>query len=207
MSQPSLLELAIKYPSDKVINFGHNYIPGYTELFESKRDSATNVLEIGIGCLAHESHMQRFTNYKSGNSLRMWRDYFKNATIHAIDIYPEGMIHGEERIKTYVCDQTSESGLSNIMNNMGNIDIIIDDGSHILEHQVKSFMILEKFMKPGSIYVIEDIQPPTIPGFLSLDVFPQDFKKYIQENFIFKVFDTRHQTPFKDDMLIVFIKK
>ena len=36
--------------------------------------------------------------YKTGNSLRMWRDYFINANIHGIDIYKEAMIYDEDRL-------------------------------------------------------------------------------------------------------------
>jgi len=101
----SLLEIAHIHPSDKIITYGHNYIPGYSTLFDPKRYSAKNVLEIGIGCLNHETAMRTISNYRYGNSLRMWRDFFENATIYGIDIHAAGMMCDEPRITTILADQ------------------------------------------------------------------------------------------------------
>jgi hypothetical protein len=41
----------------------------------------------------------------------------------------------------------------------GDLDFIIDDGSHHPEHQITSFIYLfEHGLKPGGIYIIEDIE-------------------------------------------------
>lgn len=196
------------YPSDKSKVYGHDYIPGYSEIFDNIRSKVKNVLEIGIGCLDHETAMKRGCNYKSGNSIRMWRDYFMNANIYAIDIFEAGMIYNEERIKTFVADQSNARDLKRVMDNIGsNIDIIIDDGSHRAEHQRFSFEFLEKYLTSGSIYVIEDIQPPYIEAFKSLSIFSDDFSKMIKENYNIKFIDTRHVTNMPDDVLLCFIKK
>ena len=81
-----LNSISERYPSDKSKVYGHDYIPGYDDLFQNIRFKVNSVLEIGIGCLDHETAMKRGCNYKSGNSLRMWRDYFINAHIYALDI-------------------------------------------------------------------------------------------------------------------------
>ena len=36
-------------------------------------------------------------------------------------------------------------------------DMILDDGQHFIDHQLKSFDILFKNVKPGGYYIIEDI--------------------------------------------------
>ena len=38
------------------------------------------------------------------------------------------------------------------------LDIIIDDGSHINEHVIRTFQYLFPKLKPGGIYVVEDTQ-------------------------------------------------
>ena len=89
-------------------NTHHSYLPLYQTILISKKETAKNVLEIGTGCLAHEYAMKKgVSNYNNGNSMRMWRDYFPNANIYAIDIFKEGMIYDEERITTFVADQSS----------------------------------------------------------------------------------------------------
>lgn len=40
----------------------------------------------------------------------------------------------------------------------GNFDIIIDDGSHWPQHQIISFETLWKAVKPGGMYIVEDIE-------------------------------------------------
>ena len=87
------------------------------------------------------------------------------------------------------------------------LDIIIDDGSHLGEHQVFSFMYLNKYLSKNGIYVIEDIQPNHIDKFLNLSIFPKEYIKYINENFIVQYFDTRKDFGRADDFMMCFIKK
>jgi hypothetical protein len=203
-----LNQLASIYPSDKSKVYGHDYIPGYEELFKFSKDSVKNVLEIGIGCLNHEAAMMQRCKYRSGNSLRMWRDYFPHAKIFAIDIFPQGMIYDEERIITLVADQSNEKDLLRVVKTIGSaIDIIIDDGSHNADHQRISFEILEKYLIPGGVYVIEDIQAPFIESFKTLSIFTPEFSKKIREEYTIKFFDTRKVTNRPDDFLMCFIKK
>lgn len=204
----NLEEITQIYPSDKCRTYGHNYIPGYEELLRDIRYSAKSVLEIGIGCCAHEQHMQkRCPGYKSGNSIRMWRDYFESANIYAIDIFEEGMIKGEDRIQTFVADQSSEFDLTELTRKIGgSYDFICDDGSHHFAHQVISFKVLEKYLTPGGIYVIEDVQPPFIDGFKDLSIFGTEYAHYIRENYNISFYDTRIG-HFPDDFLMCFTKK
>ena len=104
--------------------------------------------------------------YKTGNSLRCWRDYFPNAIVHGIDIYDCDL--NENRIKTYNIDQTDIKNLD-IFNSL---DLIIDNGSQILEHQVISFMALEKKLTINGLYIIENISD--ISCFKDLKCFPKE---------------------------------
>jgi SAM-dependent methyltransferase len=203
-----LEEITQIYPSDKCKTYGHDYIPGYEDLLCNIRLSAKTVLEIGIGCCAHEKAMQRSVpQYNSGNSIRMWRDYFKSATIYAIDIFEEGMIKGEERIETFVANQGSETVLLKVTSNVGgSYDFICDDGSHEHHHQVFSFKVLEKYLNPGGIYVIEDVQPYFINSFKDLSIFGTEYAQYIKENYNISFYDTREGNK-SDDFLMCFTKK
>jgi hypothetical protein len=57
--------------------------------------------------------------------------------------------------------------LKRIAEEIGAIDIIIDDGSHYNEHVITTFKVLFPFLSPEGIYVVEDTQTsywPDVPG-------------------------------------------
>ena len=121
-----LFEIAKKYNLDKLIL--HTYIAYYNKLFQNFE--VTNMLEIGIGLKSHEDEMKIITNnYIGGNSLLMWKDYFNQAIVHGIDIYNTNRFDNDDRIKTYICDQSSKEQLNNLVKKTGDFDLIIDDGS------------------------------------------------------------------------------
>ena len=146
-----LSKLAIKYGTDKVPINGHSYTPYYHKLFKDMK--VGKLLEIGMG---YPETMQHLPDYKIGASLRMWRDYFPKAMIYGCDIKPTTMFKGN-RIKTFICDQSDKDSLMAMMNFIGNVDIIIDDGSHKTEHQIFTAKVLRPFTK---VYIIEDVKEP-----------------------------------------------
>ena len=205
----TLNELSIKYKLDKNIASNcHNYIPGYTELFENQRYNVKKMLEIGIGSIEN-GQMGGVIDYgyKTGNSLKCWSEYFTNAIIYGIDIYKHEELN-TERIITFKADQYSATDLEKVMSSINdNLDIIVDDGSHYANHQAFSFMFLNKFLNKNGIYVIEDIQPNNIDKFLDLSIFQENDQNYIKDNFIIKYLDTRKDYGRVDDFMVCFIKK
>ena len=210
----SLTNLSTFYGLDKHVRVSHNYMPTYERLFKNLKSCISHLLEIGCGGMydlkstLSEGDIKR-NFYKSGNSLRMWRDYFINANIYGIDINKD-LMFTEDRIKTFVADQSSEQDLKSVIDKINDpLDIIIDDGSHQGQHQVFSFMYLNKYLAPNGIYVIEDVQPSNIEGFKNLSIFPEHFKGYINQNFVVECFDTRNSCNRyrADDFMISFIKK
>ena len=137
-----LSELAFKYGTDKCPQIKHPYTTFYYRLLKEKRESIKKVLEIGIA---------------TGASLQMWRDFFPNAQIYGIDIVPEAL-YNDERIKSYLYNQTKESDLLDLIRNIGSdIDLIIDDGSHRKDHQIFACKTLMPVVKKDVIYIIEDV--------------------------------------------------
>jgi len=160
-----LTELAEKYIVDKCPKYNHYYTDMYDKILQSKVKTYKNIFEIGIG---NDTLMKPITNenYRAGASLRMWRDYFTNANIYGCDILPE-VIFEEERIQTFLCDQSNVGSLRGLMNRLPNPDLIIDDGSHILEHQIISFKTLFPYVK--DIYIIEDVMKYDIDKISNLE--------------------------------------
>ena len=201
-SRPTLTDLAIKYCLDKSIHSGsQDYIPEYITLFEPRRDDVKQMLEIGIGSLENNQmgglngDLVELCGYKTGNSLKCWAEYFPNATIHGIDIYKHSELD-TDRIKTYVADQSNANDLKRVAKAIGDkLDIIIDDGSHIHQHQVISFMNLHQHLTPDGIYVIEDINPKTAKDWVTASAFPPHFRTDVKNNFNIQFLKHRQKEP------------
>jgi hypothetical protein len=123
------------------------YYPAYERHFGALRDRRLNILEIGIGGYD--------TSAAGGGSLRMWECYFPHAKIYGLDIYDKSP-HDAGRVRTFRGSQADESFLRTMVQQIGPIDIVIDDGSHINEHVRKSFDVLFPLVADNGIYVIED---------------------------------------------------
>jgi len=48
--------------------------------------------------------------------------------------------------------------LKQVIEEIGEVDIILDDGSHIVKHMIFSFNLLFSSVKKGGLYVIEDLR-------------------------------------------------
>jgi hypothetical protein len=138
-----LRQLAEKHGTDKGL-FCHIYEKHLGHL----RRQPITLLEIGIG--GDEDPLQ------GGASLRMWKEYFEFATIHGIDLYDKSYCR-EDRIFTYQGSQDDRDFLSRVANQIGDIDVIIDDGCHFSPQVIKSFNVLFPRLKVGGVYVVEDI--------------------------------------------------
>lgn len=140
-----LTKLAIFCGTDK--GLGHFYTPHYQQFFRKFKFKRIKLLEIGVGGYKDPS--------EGGNSLRMWKMYFPFAQIFSIDIFDKKNIE-EPRIRIYQGSQTDEAFLKDLIDKIGSPTIIVDDGSHMNEHVIRSFELLFPFLKPGGIYAIED---------------------------------------------------
>jgi len=143
----NLTTLAKLFKTDKWGS--HFYTTHYQTHFKKFRFKKIKFLEIGVGGYNDP--------YSGGNSLRMWKAYFPFAIIYSLDIYDKSP-HEENRIKIYQGSQVDTDFLQSLCNEIGNFDIIVDDGSHINEHVIKSFEFLFPKLKKGGIYVVEDTQ-------------------------------------------------
>lgn len=126
----------------------HQYALHYQTHFERLRNRRLNLLEIGVG--GHEDPNV------GGHSLRMWKDYFYNSNICGIDIHDKSSLE-EPRIQIFRGSQADPEFLKKVAAQIGRLDIIIDDGSHINEHVLVSFQTLFPLLAEGGIYAIEDL--------------------------------------------------
>jgi beta-1,4-mannosyl-glycoprotein beta-1,4-N-acetylglucosaminyltransferase len=132
----SLQEIGLKYGTDKAVY--HNFLNFYESKFGHLKDKEINLLEIG---------------FLNGNSIKTWLDFFGNAQIYCIDIIDVDFEH--ERFHFHKISQDDET-LKNIFKD-DFFDIIIDDGSHLTSHQLKSLEFLWDKLKYSGFYIIEDL--------------------------------------------------
>ena len=122
----------------------HTYINEYSKLLEDYR-GGSSVLEIGV---------------HTGLSLKMWSEYFTDSQIYGIDISDRNFMKGLKEdggFTIFIGDATQPNILDCFPTNL-KFDVIIDDGSHKLKHQVNSFNIFKKRMNSNGLYIIEDIE-------------------------------------------------
>ena len=85
----------------------------------------------------------------------MWRDWMPNASIFGIDIHLPDEPGGS--IKYFKGNQASPNDMAGTMEKIGTVDVIIDDGGHVASDVLKCLELLWPFLKPGGLYVIEDL--------------------------------------------------
>ena len=144
----NLTELFDQYGSDKG-NLGHCH--QYSFHYEKLIPRTTNaILEIGIG-----SHI----NFNgSFGSIRAWLDWLESGTVYGFDIVePPKELLERENFVFVQGDQGNPDDLARLAEVIGEVDAIIDDGSHLSEHQLLSLEALWPCVREGGIYVIEDI--------------------------------------------------
>jgi predicted O-methyltransferase YrrM len=142
----NLTDIANKYNNQPNTDKGnyHGYLPIYNKLFTSYQNKCT-FCEIGVA---------------KGYSFRMWDEYFgDNSILYGVDInlsYIDAEIKNKFSNKIKLIESDVNLLHLTILNNL-KFDLIIDDGSHVLEHQIKTIDFFLTRMNPGGLIIIEDV--------------------------------------------------
>ena len=131
--------------TEKVSDKWESYLDYYNEIFMPLKNKDISLLEIGI---------------QNGGSLQTYLNFFKNAELIVgcdIDDKCHNLNYDDKRIKVVVGNINSNETYSKISSLINQFDILIDDGSHISSDIIISFIKYFPIVKPGGIYVIEDI--------------------------------------------------
>jgi len=142
------------FGSDKHRPMYHSYGWTYQELFRSLKYRRVKLLEIGLGGTDDDI---------GGRSLLAWRAFFPRGTIVGFD-YKFKAVLAARHTRIHQGNQGSLSDLTQLITLEGPFDIIIDDGSHLSEHQLISFRALFSALNENGIYVIEDVQTSYWPA-------------------------------------------
>lgn len=163
----------------------HSYIENfYQNLLEPYREKKLNILEIGIG--------------SRGDCLKLWKNAFPNSKIYGIDKNQEycltaKKINIEKIINGNAYDKKN-------INSLPNFDIIIDDGPHTLESQIKCLELYFPKLNDKGMIIIEDIQK-----YEHIEILEKTYKKL--GGFKIETYDLRKIKNRYDDIVIVFKNK
>lgn len=115
----------------------------------------------------YEQHFSRYVNRPvlfieigcgEGGSLQMWKQYFgPHARIVGIDIRPECQRFEEDQISIRIGSQDDPALLQRVIDEFGTPDIVLDDGSHVMEHIQATFKFLYPRTAPTGVYMVEDL--------------------------------------------------
>ncbi|MEO7572240.1 MAG: hypothetical protein ABIX10_07370 [Acidimicrobiales bacterium] len=109
--------------------------------------------------------MGGYENEQPGGSLRLWRDYFPRSMIVGLDLHVKTIALGP-RVRFVQGNQAEPADLMRATEALGGPpDIVIDDGSHQIEHAEESFRALFPLMTQGALYVIEDTHTSYWPAY------------------------------------------
>jgi hypothetical protein len=88
----------------------------------------------------------------------MWQRYFGPlARIIGIDIDPACKVHECPGVFVRTGDQSNELFLETVIAEFGVPDVVLDDGSHRMEHIAKSFHFFYPRMPKNGVYMVEDL--------------------------------------------------
>jgi hypothetical protein len=155
----NISDILLKYDTDKVTH--HNYGDAYNEIFSKfDADAPISILEIGT---------------QKGGSLCAWKDYFINGSVTGVDIVdavkPEyrraNIDYRVSDIKDWYTDDM--------------YDIIIDDGSHLIDDVDWAARYLFPKLKRGGYYIIEDVQKPVYWIQRMVDILPDGYRLYTKD--------------------------
>ena len=185
----SLENIVNNITSDK--NTAHSYLPLYDKLLEGKKDTAKNVLEIGV---------------YYGGSIKLWHDYFANATIYGIDIdngnmIKEELIKNNDRIKLCLLTDGYDDNFvtTEFLNKDIKFDFMLDDGPHTLESMIQFIKLYSQLITNDGILIIEDVQSWEWIETLKNAV-PEYLKQFI------KIYDLRPNKKRYDDIVFTIDK-
>ena len=163
-------------------NTSHSYLPLYDTLLTPMRETALNVLEIGV---------------QHGGSIDMWERFFPNAVIHGADIRDRRRVALEQgsdgRVRFHLGDAYQKAFAADHFPDTL-FDFVLDDGPHTRKSMLSCIDLYLPLVKTGGVFAIEDVQRSSWIRELTQRV-PEDLRQYV------KVYDRRKIKGRYDDIV------
>ena len=145
------LETFFNQHEGRLIHKLMHYFDIYERHFAAFRGRPVNVVEFGVS---------------QGGSLQMWRHYFgPEAKLFGVDINPNCKQFEEPGAQIFIGDQADPEFLAMLARTLPPIDILIDDGGHTMQQQIRTYEALFPLIQPNGIYLCEDVCTSYWPEF------------------------------------------
>ncbi len=157
-----LTQIANETGTDKgtVVGNAHAYTIVYEALLASQRNLPINLMEIGLAMRGQVFGFLATRIVEDVPSIKMWHEYFPRGNIYGVDISDCSRFQ-TDRFHFYQADCGDAERLGTIAKQLSDsgtkFDVIIDDGSHASYHQQMTFLKFFSLVKPGGLYIIEDL--------------------------------------------------
>ncbi len=126
-----------------VVHKWHHYLPIYDRYLGPWRGRPVRMLEIGVS---------------RGGSMALWRKFLgPEAVLFGIDIDPACAAFDGQAAQVRIGSQADPEFLRKVVAEMGGVDIVLDDGSHVSRHIRASLDVLYPLVSEGGLYMIEDL--------------------------------------------------
>ncbi|MBD3677750.1 MAG: class I SAM-dependent methyltransferase [Rhodobacteraceae bacterium] len=143
MPSPGDLHRYFLNNGSKILHKWFHYFDIYERHFERFRDRPITMLEIGVF---------------GGGSLEMCQSYFHpESRIVGLDINPKCKRFEGGNIEVHIGSQDDPNFLGKLVKKYKKFDIILDDGSHINSHVIKTFEALYEHVSSNGVYFVEDM--------------------------------------------------
>lgn len=123
---------------------GESYLDVYHNILKDRRDVPNQtIVEIGVF---------------NGASIRTMRDYFHpTCNFIGVDINPNSKNVESARFNVIIGSQVSPDTIQELKESTPDgIDLLVDDGSHLVDHMLQTFDMVFPHIKSGGWYIIED---------------------------------------------------
>lgn len=137
------LERYFRKNQGRLVHKWLHYFEIYHRHFSPFRGKEVTVVEFGV------SH---------GGSLQMWKRYFgRRARIIGVDIDPRCAALSERQVQIVIGDQDDRAFLRRLRDEVGQIDVLVDDGGHTMSQQIATFEEMWPAVRDGGLYLVEDL--------------------------------------------------
>ncbi len=176
----------------------HPYTGVYSVLFAPLKTKEIEFVEIGVA---------------SGASVILWWNYFTNASLSFFDRDQNFLDNvknmGFPSRSPYLdlMDVSVDGNVKEVLEKTGKqFDVIIDDSSHIYEHQIRIVKEAFPFVKSGGYLIVEDIYRSTPESDYIRDLNPI-LMECTMAYFVVCNHEERYSPGWNNDKLFVLVKK